>query len=238
MQRSDILRFVAKTLAAVQKSSISTTVDEALDMLIQLNIIQNHRGHLLASATGRAAALMYVDPIDLWYLRRALKQKPMTPTIIAQAFASMPSFAIPTYVPDDLIDPIEMDYGYQTLLATGLRDWLAGKPQQPSTAFIVNPFIADVARWTSALAISGIPKSYLKSLELMLINGVPETLTELVTLSGIGRKRALDLYNHGITKRSDITKNERLSRNILGAKTYEKVKMQLDAKKGKITFVF
>ena len=235
MQREEIDAFVAKTLEAHQGK---VDVDEALDVLLQYQILYKEGEELIPSSLARASAMMYVDPIDLYHLRENLSHRPMTPTLIAQAFARLPSYEVPTYVPDDIGEILEMPYGQQTNIATCLRTWLRGKEISGTIATIIMPYISDIERWMSALAIAGGNKEYLKSLTLMIVNGVPELLLDLVGIPRVGRKRAMGLYKLGIKTPDDILNNPRKAANILGKKTFAAVKGHIETPEGKILIAF
>ena len=218
-----IEKFLGQTLAAMQSPLGEATV-EAVDLLRSYGIVKGEGSKLSVSPVGRAAALMYVDPIDLYHLLRNLRRKPMTPTPIARAFADIPSLRYDTYIPKDMTDVVKMPYGAQTLLATGLYYWLSGKPVTDVVSTLVFSFIADIERWCTALKIAGLDKDFCDTLEIMLRNGVSSKMIELVRLPGIGRKRAENLYKLGIRTKKDILANEKVARNALGKATFEKVK--------------
>ena len=220
MQRPQIERFLAKTLCALQKP---IHIEEAIDMLLQYEILREYDGQLSPSSVGRASAYMYVDPIDLHYMVQNLREKPLTPGLVAQALADIPSYEVETYVPDDFSHKIEMPYGQQTIIASSLYEWLTGMELSPTASVIVPPFVIDFERWASALGMCGISKDYIKNLSLTIQYGISENLLDLVKIPGIGRKRAISLYNHGITKKSQITENLQLSYNILGKKLTQSI---------------
>jgi len=220
MQRPQIERFLAKTLCALQKP---IHIEEAIDMLLQYEILREYDGQLSPSSVGRASAYMYVDPIDLHYMVQNLREKPLTPGLVAQALADIPSYEVETYVPDDFSHKIEMPYGQQTIIASSLYEWLTGMELSPTASVIVPPFVMDFERWASALGMCGISKDYIKNLSLTIQYGISENLLDLVKIPGIGRKRAISLYNHGITKKSQITENLQLSYNILGKKLTQSI---------------
>lgn len=238
MQIDEIMNFSHRTLSAYQGLIAKIDVEEAIDVLLQYGILQRSGENLLATALAKASALMYVDPLDLYYLKKNLKERPMTPTPIAIAFASIPSLEVPTYVPDDIGEILEMPFGQQTNIATCLRTWLNGKELEGVAPTIIFPYIADMDRWMGALGIAGMNRAYLKALSLMILNGVPEFLLELVDLPRVGRKRAMGLYNVGIKSKDDLLKNERKGKNVLGNKTYDYVKSFIAAPEGKIVISF
>ena len=234
-QRDEIEQFLSMTLAA-QQTNVLSFVDEAISTLVQYKALtQGEDGTLAATPLGRAAALMYVDPIDLFHIKQNLEEKPVTPSAIARALVSIPSLEVPTHVPD-LQEPMQFSYGQQTILGTCLREWLRGNQLDMIGAVVIPPFVKDAERWMAALAIAGVNKPYLKSLGIMVANGVQEYLIDLVELRGIGRKRALDLYHKGIKTKQDILDNH-IAKNILGNKTYLNVINQINPD-GKVYFTF
>ena len=234
MQIPQIKSFLSKTLAFLQHP---LHLDEAVDQLLQYEILKKSNGELFASNIGRASALMYLDPFDLYHWRDNFNKKPMSPTSVAQAFANIPSNMIETHVPKDLVDPLDLGYGQATLLATCLRDWLSGKPLEGLHAVMVPPIIKDIERIISGLKLSGLPKPYLENLALMIKNGVQGNVLDLVALPGIGRKRALSLSEMGIKTPLDIIKNDKVARNILGPKLFMQVKDHIE-NPGKIVLKF
>ena len=232
----EIERFLGRTLAAHQ-APIGKAMLEAIDLLSSYGIVKQNGDVLSVSPIGRAAALMYVDPIDLYFLRKNLQSKPYTPTRLARALTDIPSLRYDTYIPKDMTDVVKMPYGAQTLLATGLYYWLSGKPITDVVSTLVFSYIADVERWMAALRITGMNKHYCETLELMLKSGVSSKVIELVKIPGIGRKRAENLYKLGIRSPEDILKNEKVARNVLGKATFEKVKHHIEDK-GKLVIRF
>lgn len=214
MQKPEIEHFISKTLGGRQHKIY---INEAIDFLLQYDAIRKGAdGNLFATNLGRAAALMYVDPIDLFYMRRSLADQPYSPLLIAKAFADIPSLAVPSFVPKDLDDVIDMNYGQQTVLASCLYSWLKGKTLHGTATVIVPPFVMDSERWIAALAIAGVNKNYLNDVQLMITNGCDETMLEIVSLPGIGRKRAQVLKSLGITTKKQMLEREDVVSNVLG----------------------
>lgn len=226
MQREKIFSFLQKTLASRQTT---LWIEEAIKLLCQYDIIYDESSGLRPSPVGRGAALLYLDPIDLYFWRENFSNRPMTPTAIAMAYAMVPSNYVHTFVPRDLKDQIDLGYGQATLIATCLRDWLAGKPMEGLLTVIVPPIIKDIDRLLSGLKVAGMDKSYLDMLSLLIKNGVHPQVIDLISLKGVGRKRAFSLYEKGITSQQDILDNPKLASNILGAKTYRQVEAEISA---------
>lgn len=211
--------FLSHSLAA-QQYPLDDYISQAVDLLTQYKIIHHSGSTLTTSPIGRAAALMYVDPLDLFFLKRNLEPKPMSPTQIAKAFAGIPSLEYDTYVPDGIEGEVKMRYGAQTLLATGLYQWLTGKQVTDLISTVVFNFTQDIDRIISALKIAGLDKVYLDNLALMLKNGVQSQYLELITIPGIGRKRAERLWKSGIRTKNDLIENEKVAKNVLGPKLW------------------
>jgi helicase len=215
MQRQDIELFLKRTLCSLQ---YDIDIEEAIDLLLQYEVLREDNGLLSPTRLGKASAFMYVDPIDLHHLNRSLKERPLTPGLLAEALANIPSYAFDTYVPDDLAHVINMQFGQQTIIASSLYEWLTGLDLSMTASVVVPPYIMDFERWASALGMCGLDSAYLKNLSLTVQYGIEENLLELVSIPGIGRKRALALSRHGITKKKDILENRALATNILGKK--------------------
>ncbi len=222
MQRQDIKEFLSRTLAGRQ---MKIDADEAIDKLIQYqSVIESPEGVLSATPLGKAAAMMYVDPIDLFHLRNNLVKKPFTPTLMAEALVSIPSMEHHTYVPKTLQDPINFPFGLQTVYATYLRDWLDGKDIGAAGHVVIQPYIKDFERMVVALRMTNFDSNYLEDMSILLKYGIGRHLLELVSLDGIGRKRAIDLYRAGIRTKDDFLKNERVAKNVVGINVYAKAK--------------
>ena len=58
----------------------------------------------------------------------------------------------------------------------------------------------------------------IKNLSLTVQYGIEENLLELVSIPGIGRKRALSLSRFNIKTKKDILDNKAVAMNILGKK--------------------
>jgi helicase len=63
-----------------------------------------------------------------------------------------------------------------------------------------------------------------ESLSLMMKYGIREDLIDLVKVKGIGRKRAMALFQKGIKTPKEVTQNQQIAINILGRKLFEDVK--------------
>lgn len=226
MDLKEIKVFLSKTLAA-QQGDISDALDLALNLLEQYKVIYRKGDILTVSPVGRAAALMYVDPIDLFFLRRSFYNKPMSLTEIAKGFAGIPSLEYDTYVPPELEGEVKMRYGAQTLLATGIYQWLSGKIITDMTTTLIFSFVADIERWITALKMTKLNATYLDNLQMMMKNGVNHQYLELISIPGIGRKRAQNLFNLGIKTKKDLLKNRKVAMNSLGKKLYLGVEQRL-----------
>ncbi len=58
----------------------------------------------------------------------------------------------------------------------------------------------------------------IKNLSLTVQYGIEENLLDLVSITGIGRKRALALSRFNIKNKKDILDNKAVAMNILGKK--------------------
>ncbi len=187
---------------------------------------------------GKAAALMYLDPIDLVVLHSNLREQPRDINELARAFATIPSRAFPGYIPEDIErEKIECPYSQQTIVATCLAHWMRGDDLFGSFATLTKSIINDIDRWTSALAIVGLNKDYIKAISVMLHEGIPEYLIDLVELKKIGRKRAIKLYEAGITTIQELLDNQEGGEKILGKNLYNEIKMD-NSSSGKVTLTF
>jgi helicase len=235
MQREEVKKFLSRTLAGRQ---MPINADEAIDKLIQygsLTVMPD--GVLVATALGKAAAMMYVDPIDLYFLRKNLASKPMSPRLIAEALISVPSMEAHTYVPRTLQEPIIFPFGKQTVYATYLRDWLEGQDIGAAAGVVIQPYVKDFERTIAALRMTAFDPAYLESMYMLLKYGVGKHLIELVSIEGIGRKRALALHKSGIKTKADFLEKQNLARNIVGINTYAKARFSLTNKNPKAILI-
>jgi helicase len=231
MDKKDVLKFVGMTLYGFQMNSetkVMEHVNRALDTLEQCEALYEVNDVPLATSLGRAASMMYVDPVDLYHLKRNLAKKPMTPSLIAAALVEIPSMEVHAFVPKDLEEPMTYPYGLQTVYATFLRDWLSGKEVGGSGYSIIGPYTADFERMAAALRMAGANAAYIDSVYLMLKYGIGHHLLDLVSLEGIGRKRAMALYRSGITNKEELLKDAKVGTNVLGAPLYKKVKQSIE----------
>lgn len=232
MDLSQMKTFVSNTLAGYQ-FSVEDRLESHIEKLLSLDILRGDLDYLYAGPVGRAAALMYLDPIDLYTLKNNLTKLPQEPELISAAFASLPSQAYEVSIPKDIESSkffLEVGTTNQSVIASSLNAWLSGEHLTGTFTVIVPPYIADVERWTSGLKIAGLNKPYLENLELKLKNGVQEDLIDLVSLHGVGRKRALELSRLGIKSKEDIKANQRKAQNILPPKLFKDVLAQIEGK--------
>lgn len=232
----EIIKFLERTLYAQQfgQEKMHKMLVDALQLLFDLDIVQKIDGRLATTPIGKAAAMMYVDPIDLYHVKSHLKDMPMTPSIIAGALVGIPSLEVHTYVPKYLNNPMSFPYGAQVVLGTYLRDWLTGIDIGGAGMTVVLPFAKDFERIAAALRMTGFQKNYVDSLSLMVRYGIDHNLIELVQIEGIGRKRALALNDRGITDKASLLAKENVARNVLGAKLFTRVKYLIEHPNGLI----
>ncbi len=69
--------------------------------------------------------------------------------------------------------------------------------------------------------------SLVRELRIRMKYGVKRELLELISLKGIGRKRARKLFNAGIKNLHDFLTNEKTCKELIGEKTFERVKKSL-----------
>jgi len=236
MQREAIQAFLQRTLANLNSE---LHVEESIDFLLQEGILLERDNLLIPTNIARASAFMYVDPIDLKELHSNLKAKPLDAKGIAVALASIPSLATYTYIPHDLHVEVELEFPAQTVLANCLIGWLSGRDLPSSALATVNQYVADFDRITSALTMCGTDKAYITQLSLMMKNGIFHSLLDIISVPGIGRKRALDLYHLGITSKEEILANKTLATNVLGKKVVANVEAIMQRKaSGKLYIVY
>lgn len=223
MTKPQIEDFLSRTLAA-QQEDISDYIEKAFNLLFNYGVLKGKRDFPGVNTVGRAAALMYLDPIDLHWLKSNLKNQPMKPSQLAIAFSSLPSLRYEIHLPKDVKDSsffIGMETSNQSVLATALNHWLSSQELKGSLISIIPPYVADIDRWISGLKISGLERSYVELIGEMMKNGVEEKLLPLVELNGIGRKRAKDLEKRGIVDKESFVDKKDLAKKILPKKVFE-----------------
>jgi len=229
MDRGEIERFLSRTFGWLTGAVDRDSVERAFELLERYKVLVGGKPTKLA----RASALMYVDPIDLAVLKKNLAGKPMTPKLIATAWASIPSFAYDAYIPDTLTIEINLPYSYQTLVANALLRWMRGDELEGVEGSVVRELVGDVERWIAALGIAGVDREYLKLLKVMLEQGVEKELVDLVQIPGVGRKRAKLLAKAGIKSRKEVVARRQLVENLLGKSVGRRVVAAAAAKVGK-----
>jgi replicative superfamily II helicase len=140
-------------------------------------------------------------------------------------------------VPKSLDNPIDLAYGQASLIATCVRDWIGGRPMEGMLYSIIPPIIKDIDRIVSGMKLAGLHKAYIDNFYMMIKHGVDDRLLELISINGIGRKRAKALAHKNIRTKKEIVDNEVVSRNILGPKLYNAIKESITAP-GKIRLIF
>ena len=216
MGYDEIKDFLEKTLAWQQEIVDEEVLNRAIEKLQMYSILSKA---LEPTSIARASAYMYVDPIDLWHMRKNLSAKPNGPKLIAKALAEVPSMEYEITLPDIDLKWIECKYSAQTVLTTALAHWLSGEDMPIGLGFVLGMFIKDLPRWMSALRMSGLDSAYAAELEIVVLNGVPFETAELVTLPGIGRKKAARLFAAGIKNKKDLKNQQVLAEKLLGPKT-------------------
>jgi len=196
-----------------------------LNTLRDLEIIYERTdGKLDVSSVGRAAALMYLNPIDLYTLRNNLISQPNTPREIAIAFSNLPCYDIPCHVADDVKNYlVDLGVGMKTLHASCLNQWLSGRELGVTASIIVPRLTSDIPRWLSGLTIAGMNKDYIKSLEVRFAYGVTENMTELLAIPGLGRKRAMELSAHRIYNLKEALAKKEVTQRIVGKTVMERI---------------
>ena len=211
------------------KDFLSRSFEGPLDPDEHIKILQKYEAlytysPLEVTRLGKAAALMYLDPLDLSALVKNLGPLPTTPRELAYAFALLPSQAVPCYIPDDIArNPLECPFAQQTIVATCLYYWMKGDDLTGNFAVVTPSLVRDIERWTSGLAIAGLPTDYIKAISVMLSQGIPYHLIELVSQRGVGRKKAKKLYDSGIKTIEELLKNEVKGVALLGIKLYSEI---------------
>lgn len=212
MQREDIKAFCRRAFAE------DLDVDAHIEKLQEAGVLYPG-DNLAVTKIGKAAALMYIDPLDLVALYNNLKERPTDTVAIAKAFAMIPSNAYPCWIPEDIEEvAVECPFAKQTIDATCLAVWMSGKEAYGTFATLTPMLVRDVDRWASAMTIAGVNADYMKSISLMLTKGISYNLIELCQQKGIGRKKAMKLYEHGFKTLDDVLAKKVNAIALLGKK--------------------
>jgi len=241
MQKEEIEAFIKRAFAK------NVSIETHLETLKKYEVIKPTE-YLSVTKFGKAASLLYLDPIDLVALYHNLSDKPEESSSIAKAFSRIPSNEIPCYIPKDIEYYIQKRYGeagvnlecgyaQQTINACCLDNWMRGETLQGTFATVTHNLIRNIGRWVSALQIAGISKDYMKAISVMLINGIPYHLIDLASIKGIGRIKAMKLFEAEIKTVSDILDKEAKAVSILGRTLFNKIKFD-EGNPGQITFNF
>jgi len=212
MQREDIKAFCARAFAE------DLDVDGHIEKLQEAGVLCPGE-YLMTTKIGKAAALMYIDPLDLVALYNNLAGKPTDTVAIAKAFAMIPSNAYPCWIPEDIEEvAVSCPFAKQTIDATCLAIWMSGKEAYGTFTTLTPMLVRDVDRWASAMTIAGVNADYMKAISLMLTKGISYNLIELCQQKGIGRKKAMKLYEHGFRTLDDVLAKKVNAIALLGKK--------------------
>jgi len=223
----DICSWFQRSLAFMQQPDFMLDdAEDLLQALFDMQMIQKDSSGMNVQVTGlgRVASWLYFSPYDVYarYLNCSnILQKPHQDEIdLAWALANVPSYDL-GYVPKELKDECEW-------LSWELRDrnikpfmnihmvlaaykCLTGEDANGSLRTFMNTIRYDVPRVVQSMALTDSlyarwEKDKLwKSLATRVIYGIPECLVNLVSIPGVGAKRAKVLYDAGLKDSSDVS---------------------------------
>ncbi|MCS7123346.1 MAG: DEAD/DEAH box helicase [Candidatus Aenigmarchaeota archaeon] len=227
-----LVEFFEKTFFFFQykdKNKVIKILKKIVDKLEEWGFIKNFK----ATKVGKRVCKLYIDPLtahifiknfekmkkcmkEMSFLQLICSTTEMRPLIYLREKDYMELEKYREYIVEELFDIEEEFRSLKTALV--LYYWINEKSEDEILeSFNVTPGELfgriEIAKWLlySLSELSKIFKetkiaNYSKILEIRMMKGVKEELIELVSLEGIGRIRARNLYNAGFKTLEDIKK--------------------------------
>jgi helicase len=235
---------------------INNVVEEVLRELEEWEFIESERREYKATRLGKRVSELYIDPLSakwivdslkggqdllgiLYMISNTLEMRPYVKATkeAEEAYASYlfmgKSRAFSNYNKYEYYDPVK---AFSTALM--LKDWMDEKREQDIIAKYSSTPGALYSKLTNAdwliyaaselARIGKVSQHDLIKARVRLRYGIKEELLDLVRLEQIGRMRARLLYNNGIEKVADISKNKEKVSLILGKDLSERIFKQID----------
>lgn len=223
-----LAHFFAKTFWATEVSDWirRDRVEDVLSFLIEHDFVKPQGKRLEATAFGKRASDLYIDPLSALRLREALESgKTPTPFALLQAIAGCPNlFALYLRKEDDWVQQRFWDHHEELLIEGDGRD-LEAALSYAKTAFLLEDWMAessldaieeryaigpgdlrmrlDSANWMLhafgelARGLAPAWQKPIQELSLRLEHGIKPELLPLIALRGVGRVRARTLHAAG-----------------------------------------
>jgi helicase len=230
--RDDLIAFMERTFYTYQKKKsryLSRIIDNALDFLINAEMVMEREGFLSATPYGTLVSRLYIDPRSAEIITNTLmEERPFTEIGLLQLLCSTPDM-FTLYVKKNDLPVLERyffvheedlwmeftfesgeDYYRNLKTALLLNDWIdeAGENTicdrwgiAPGDIYSAVEAINWLIHAASRLTSLRVPvyNSQIREMELRMKHGIKKELLPLVQLRGVGRVRARRLFNNNIT---------------------------------------
>lgn len=252
---NEIAQWYERSLAYIQEQAMDNTfIEEVLQELLNMRMIDKKRttGSYSLTNLGRVSALLYYSPydIDAWYknFSSVLTYKKPDNMMLGWAIADTPTMRLP-YIPKDedgnideykehfykkdiqnaQINPCAM---FSIIAARSLLD--GTESRIPSIQAAQRTIQMDIERTITALemidsTVTGWHYNW-EYLGLRIKYGVSEELIDFVKIPGIGKKKAIALYELGFSSLQQIAEADPVE--LMGA--FTKVASQEIVKQAKL----
>lgn len=243
-------------------SRLALIADNVIGFLVDEEMITEKNGTLHATRFGRRVSELYIDPLSGVILRDAMRRpEKKEPFPVLHAISRAPDMmrlALKKKDYEEMLDlfhvhlqslllPDEQKYVSEELLAelktaSVVMQWILEMPEDRIVGhFGIGPgdlrTLVDRADWLLYSAQEIGKTLNIKDINLLPLRarvryGIKEELLELVSLKGIGRVRARNLYDAGFRTLKDLTETnvEQISQvPAMGTALAENIKKQLGA---------
>ncbi|NOZ88859.1 MAG: DEAD/DEAH box helicase, partial [Crenarchaeota archaeon] len=235
MYPEELLAVLNRTLYASKRGDLLFHVKRVAGQLEEMGLLRLDGGVFEATALGRRAAQLYVDPITvhrmytglrrverfdvhrllflaLWNSDSVLLRPPRGSSYMEEAEEELASLGFSDYDNYDLAVAAQALYTVDMLV-----DWVSELPEEELLAkYGIEPgdlrAVVEAAEWLvyalrEVARLQGHPLAgRIEALRWMVKYGVAEELVELVKLPGIGRVRARILYQSGVRTAEDVAR--------------------------------
>jgi helicase len=251
-------KFISKTFYSFHYGNqrhINNIIEEILSELEEWKFIETQNKIYKATKLGKRISELYIDPLSakwivdslshdldilgiLYMISNTLEMRPHV-RATKEAIIEYSSYL---FMNGGVTagDYIKMEYDSERAFSTALmlKDWIdeqkepeiVKKYSSTPGALYSKLTNADWLIYASAELARILKKSQYKLIQarVRLRYGIKEELLDLVRLEQVGRIRARMLFNNGIEKVADITKNRDKVRTILGKEVAERILKQLE----------
>jgi len=241
----DLEQWYCHTLAYVQDGHNCDLLEAVVTRLLEAEAIRvnNDEEAYYVTLLGNASAKFYFDPMDVhgWYhgvKTLSSRDHKRACGIVGSANTMMADFAKEMTIDGIRICGAE---SFLNLLITDFsgENFSERENMPPAIRMSLYTLYKELQRLTACMSFLAAQEPDLsprvKNLEdtvLKIIYGVPDEVLELIRLRGVGRVRAMKLYNVGLKTPEDLLDNRDLVLhvlgNVIGAQVYQQVADILD----------